>query len=89
MEGLLEALGPVDVLGTHVPPAIDPLRRDVITGRLEGGSVAIADYLRRHQPAAHFFGDIHQPQASSWRIGRTLCTNVGYFRATNRAVRYG
>ena len=89
MEGLLEALGPVDVLGTHVPPAIDPLRRDVITGRLEGGSVAIAGYLRRHQPAVHFFGDIHQPQATSWRVGRTRCANVGYFRATNRAVRYG
>ena len=88
MAGLLDEMGPVDILGTHVPPAIDPLRRDVITGRLEGGSVAVAEYLHRHQPLVHYFGDIHQPQASRWRVGRTRCINVGYFRATARAVRH-
>jgi len=34
----------------------------------------------------HFFGDVHQPQASTWRIGSTRCRNVGYFRATERAL---
>jgi Icc-related predicted phosphoesterase len=88
MARLLEDMGPVDVLGTHVPPSIDPLRFDVITGRLEGGSEAVAEYLHRHQPLVHYFGDIHQPQASRWRVGRTRCVNVGYFRATARAVRH-
>lgn len=89
MAALLDAVGEVDVLGTHVPPAIDALRRDVITGRLEGGSAAITDYLLRHQPEVHYFGDIHQPQASQWRVGGTRCVNVGYFRATERAVHHG
>jgi hypothetical protein len=35
----------------------------------------------------HLFGDVHQPQASRWRIGRTQCVNVGYFRATGRVFR--
>ncbi len=89
MAAILDDMGPVDVLGTHVPPSINALRRDVITGRLEGGSNAVTGYLRRHQPVVHYFGDIHQPQATRWRIGRTLSVNVGYFRATTRAVRHG
>lgn len=89
MAAILEEMGPVDVLGTHVPPSINALRRDVVTGRLEGGSDAVTGYLQRHQPAVHYFGDIHQPQATRWRVGRTVCVNVGYFRATKRAVRHG
>ena len=84
----LERLGPVDILGTHVPPAVDSLRRDVITGNLEGGSEAVSEYICRHQPAVHYFGDIHQPQATTWRLGATRCVNVGYFRATGRAIRH-
>ena len=84
----LRNLGPVDVLCTHLPPAVPALRRDVITGRLESGSQALLEYLIRHQPRYHYFGDIHQPQASRWRVGKTLCVNVGYFRATHRAVRH-
>ncbi len=86
LDRLLGDLGPVDILCSHVPPALDPLRTDVITGRAERGSVPILKYLERHQPILHLFGDIHQPQASSWRVGRTRCRNVGYFRATGRAV---
>jgi Icc-related predicted phosphoesterase len=85
LDRLLGDLGPVDVLCSHVPPALDPLRTDVITGRAERGSVPILRYLERHQPRLHLFGDVHQPQASSWRVGRTRCRNVGYFRATGRA----
>jgi len=84
----LDDLGPVDLLGTHVPPAVGPLYRDVIGGRPKS-SQAILDYLREHQPAFHYFGDVHQPQAVSWRVGRTVCRNAGYFRATGRPVVHG
>jgi Icc-related predicted phosphoesterase len=86
MNDILESLGPVDVLCTHVPPAVDPLRTDVVTGRSERGSQPILDYILAHQPSLHLFGDVHQPQASTWRIGRTVCRNVGYFRATGRGL---
>lgn len=86
MAAKLAALGPVDVLCTHLPPAIGPLRFDVIVGRNEAGSQAILDYLLVHQPPFHFFGDVHQPRAARWEVGRTRCQNVGYFRATKRAV---
>ncbi|GBD84645.1 hypothetical protein BMS3Abin02_01039 [bacterium BMS3Abin02] len=88
MERKLDALGPVDVLCTHLPPDIPSLRRDVITGRLEGGSRAVLDYLQTLRPTHHYFGDIHQPQAARWRVGSTICVNVGYFRATQRPVRH-
>ncbi|HDH03823.1 MAG TPA: metallophosphoesterase [Actinobacteria bacterium] len=84
----LALIGDVDVLCTHVPPAVRPLRTDVVTGRQERASVAIADYLSDHRPAFHYFGDVHQPQAIEWRVGDTLCRNVGYFRATGRPVRH-
>lgn len=87
MAETLEALGPVDVLCTHVPPAVEPLQRDVVAGTRKG-SQAVLDYLLRHRPDYHYFGDIHQPQAVSWRVGDTRCRNVGYFRATGRAVRH-
>jgi len=79
----LDSIGPVDVLCTHVAPAISPLSGDVVGGRAKG-SPAVLDYIKKNQPAHHFFGDIHQPQAVSWTIGATRCRNVGYFRATGR-----
>ena len=87
MRAKLEEIGRVDVLCSHLPPAIDPLYRDVVTGRLERGSQPILEYLEANAPAFHFFGDVHQPQAAQWRVGRTRCRNVGYFRATRRPVR--
>jgi Icc-related predicted phosphoesterase len=87
MGSTLEALGEVDVLCTHVAPALGPLESDVITGRKERSSRPILDYILKTQPRMHLFGDVHQPQASRWRIGRTQCVNVGYFRATGRAFR--
>jgi Icc-related predicted phosphoesterase len=87
MEAILDSIGPVDVLCTHVAPAIGPLRRDVITGREERGSDPVRDYLHQQQPRFHLFGDVHQPQASTWRVGTTRCVNTGYFRATGRFVR--
>lgn len=87
MARLLQAIGPVDVLCTHVPPAVPALRRDVITGREERGSEPIREYLVSNQPRYHIYGDIHQAQATTWRLGATRCVNAGYFRATGRYVR--
>lgn len=84
MVEILGRLGHVDVLCTHVPPATRSLRADVITGREERGSEPIRSYLLEHQPRFHFFGDVHQPQATRWRLGNTECHNAGYFRATGR-----
>jgi Icc-related predicted phosphoesterase len=87
MAELLDGLGEIDVLCTHVAPAIDPLQTDVVTGRAERGSAPLVDFIRSSRPHLHLFGDVHQPQASSWRVGPTRCRNVGYFRATERALR--
>lgn len=81
----LAGLGPVDILCTHVPPAIRPLMSDVIGGRMKGSDAVLA-YLEEHRPEYHYFGDIHQPVATRWRHGDTTCVNVGFFRATWRAV---
>ena len=88
MEAKLTTLGPVDILCTHVPPAVGVLSSDVIGGRAKG-SEPILDYLVRERPAFHYFGDVHQPTASRWRVGETQCVNVGYFRATGRGVEHG
>lgn len=88
MQRKLETIGEVEILCSHLPPAVVPLQRDVITGRLERGSGPILEYLLQAAPTHHFFGDVHQPQAVSWRVGKTRCQNVGYFRATRRPVRF-
>ncbi len=87
LEAGLEKLGPVDVLCTHLAPSVPALHFDVVTGRLDRNSPAVLAYVKEHQPKYHFFGDIHQPKATSWEIGNTLSRNVGYFRATGRPVR--
>jgi Icc-related predicted phosphoesterase len=87
MAALLDGLGPVDVLCTHVPPAIPMLSADVIGGPGKG-SQPVLDYLERHRPRLHYFGDVHQPRAVRLRHGATTCVNVGYFRATHRAVEH-
>ena len=87
MRDKLDTIGPVDVLCTHVPPAIPMLAEDVIASPTKG-SAPILEYIRRHQPRYHFFGDVHQPRALRWQLGRTTCVNVGYFRATGRPYRF-
>lgn len=82
----LEALGPVDVLCTHVPPDLPELTYDVLAGRHERGSAGLLRYIRRFQPERVFFGHIHQPILSSTHIGRTHAVNAGYFRKTRRAL---
>jgi Icc-related predicted phosphoesterase len=81
----LDALGPVDILVTHIPPALPLLTYDVVARRFEIGSAAIIDYILRVQPRLHLFGHVHQPLAARTRLGRTECVNVGHFHARRRA----
>jgi Icc-related predicted phosphoesterase len=82
------AVGPVDVLCSHMPPAVDDLRFDVVAGRPEPGSQALLDYVEEHQPDYLYFGHVHQPRRSRLRVGRTWLVNVGYFRGTGRMVEH-
>jgi Icc-related predicted phosphoesterase len=78
------ALGPVDVLCSHIPPAVPELTYDVVARRFERGSTALLDAIREHQPRYALFGHVHQPLQQRLRIGRTECVNVGHFRGTGR-----
>jgi Icc-related predicted phosphoesterase len=77
----LDQLGPVDVLFTHIPPALPVLTYDVVARRFELGCGAINAYIERVQPRFHLFGHVHQPLHGRARIGRTECINVGHFHA--------
>ncbi len=76
------ALRDVDVLCSHVPPAVPELRYDVVTRRPESASPELLDVVRRDRPHAALFGHVHQPLAQRVRVGRTECVNVGHFRRT-------
>ncbi|MEP7024423.1 MAG: metallophosphoesterase, partial [Actinomycetota bacterium] len=76
------AVGSVDVLCAHIPPDIPELLFDTVAERMEVGSAALLDAIRRTQPRYVLFGHVHQPMVSQVRIGRTECINVGHFRAT-------
>lgn len=76
------ALGPVDVLCAHIPPALPELTYDVMARRFERGSEALREAIVAHQPALAFFGHVHQPLSARIRIGRTECINVGHFART-------
>jgi Icc-related predicted phosphoesterase len=78
----LDAVGAVDVICTHIPPAVPELLYDVQARRLETGSTALLEYIRRTQPRYALFGHVHNPLDRRVRIGRTECVNVGHFRAT-------
>jgi len=88
MAAKLAGLGDFDVLCTHVAPAVRQLSSDVVAGASKH-SEALLQFLVDRQPSHHFFGDVHQPQAIGWRVGRTWCRNVGYFRATGRPIWHG
>jgi len=78
----IEAIGAVDVLCTHIPPAVPELLYDTVARRLEKGSVALLEAIRRTRPRYALFGHVHQPLARRVRVGATECVNVGHFRAT-------
>ena len=73
-----------NIICTHAPPLVKELVTDVVTNKIEQGGVSLKDYIENYQPEFSLFGDVHQPQASYWKIGSTRCINVGYFRATNQ-----
>jgi Icc-related predicted phosphoesterase len=85
-DGKLEALGPVDVVCSHVPPDIPELTYDVLARRHERGSARLLEYVRDVQPRRVWFGHIHQPLVSSMHVGRTHLLNAGYFRRTQRPM---
>jgi Icc-related predicted phosphoesterase len=70
----------VDVLCSHIPPAVPELSYDVVARRPELGSRHLLDLVRSDAPRWSLFGHVHQPLAARMRIGRTECVNVGYFR---------
>lgn len=78
------AVGAVDVLCSHIPPALPELTYDVVARRFEKGSTALLESIREHQPRYALFGHVHQPLQQRVRIGRTECVNVGHFRGTGR-----
>jgi Icc-related predicted phosphoesterase len=78
----VKAIGTVDVLCAHIPPALPLLTYDVIGRRFERGSEALFDAIRDTQPELVLFGHVHNPLSSRVRIGRTECVNVGHFRGT-------
>jgi Icc-related predicted phosphoesterase len=78
------ALGRVDVLCSHIPPAVPDLTYDTVARRFERGSEAILDAIHTTRPGHVLFGHVHQPLARRMRIGRSECVNVGHFRSTGR-----
>jgi Icc-related predicted phosphoesterase len=78
------AVGEVDVLCAHIPPAVPELLYDTVARRMERGSQALLDAVRRSGPRYLLFGHVHQPLARQVRIGDTQCINVGHFRATGQ-----
>jgi Icc-related predicted phosphoesterase len=75
------AVGAVDVLCTHIPPAVPELLYDTVARRMERGSEALLELIRQTAPRYVLFGHVHQPLQSRIRIGGTECINVGHFRA--------
>ncbi|MGA5700225.1 metallophosphoesterase family protein [Peterkaempfera bronchialis] len=78
------AVGAVDVLCCHIPPAVPELTYDTVARRFERGSEAVLAAIHATRPQLVLFGHVHQPLARRMRIGRTECVNVGHFRATGR-----
>jgi Icc-related predicted phosphoesterase len=76
------AVGKVDVLCCHIPPAVPELLYDTVARRFERGSEAVLQVIRETQPRYVLFGHVHQPLVRRTRIGRTECINVGHFRAS-------
>ncbi|GAA2578195.1 metallophosphoesterase [Actinomadura fulvescens] len=76
------AVGEVDVLCCHIPPAVPELLYDTVARRFERGSEAVLEAIHTTQPKYVLFGHVHQPLARRMRIGRTECVNVGHFRAS-------
>ncbi|MFN7997941.1 MAG: metallophosphoesterase [Bryobacteraceae bacterium] len=69
-----EALAPL-ILICHCPPHGTDLDR--IRNGTHGGSTAILDFVKKHQPEYFFCGHIHEAEGMRQQIGGTLAVNVG------------
>jgi Icc-related predicted phosphoesterase len=78
----VDGLGAVDVLCSHIPPAVPELCYDVVARRSEFASTALLAAIHRHHPRWSLFGHVHQPLAARTRIDHTECVNVGHFKRT-------
>ncbi len=78
------ALTDIDVLCTHIPPAVPELTYDYVARRGEIGSTALLELIREQRPRWSVFGHVHQPLAARRRIGLTECRNVGHFKETGQ-----
>ncbi len=76
------ALGAVDVLCSHLPPKLAPLRYDQVAARLEMYGPGLLESVDAHHPSLAVFGHVHQPLAGRMRRGTTECVNVGHFART-------
>ena len=86
----VEALGPVDVLCSHAPPAVAELAYDVVARTHELTSPTLVDHIREYRPRLALYGHVHAPLTPRVRIGPTECVNVGHFRrrGTPAAIRW-
>lgn len=80
----IEALGPVDVLFAHIPPALPEITYDTEARRFERGSAGLLRAVQRWQPRYLFHGHVHNPLVARTRVGRTEIVNVGHFRSRGR-----
>ncbi len=76
----VHAVGPVDILCSHVPPGVSRLRYDVVPGRLEMYGPGLRESIEEHAPRLAVFGHVHQPIARRTRHRFTECVNVGHFQ---------
>ncbi len=74
------ALGPVDVLCSHVPPSGLGLEYDVVMARDEASSEALTEHIETHKPRYAFHGHVHNPGKETATLGPTRVMNLGYFR---------
>jgi Icc-related predicted phosphoesterase len=63
------------VLICHAPPLNTPLDR--IREGLHAGSLAVREFIEKHQPEYFFCGHIHEAEGVAVQIGTTLAQNVG------------
>ena len=77
----VERLGEVDILFSHIPPAVPEATYDVVARRLERGSRVLREYIGDVQPRFALHGHVHQPLVPRVSIGRTSVVNVGHFRS--------
>lgn len=80
---LVNGLGPIDVLCTHVPPDLEDLRYDMLSHRKEMFGPGLLELVDRQKPALAVFGHVHNPRARELRRGSTDLVNVGHFKRTN------